>query len=118
MAGSRRLTDLSADVLGRSEGHLPAGRLVVALSGGADSAVCAWAAAGHGSEVRAVHVDHRWPASPVLERAARAIAGQLGIDLTVVQIGSTSGPSPEGRARSARYAALQDELQEGEWLLT
>jgi tRNA(Ile)-lysidine synthase len=118
MAGSRRLTGLSRDVLARAEEHLPTGPLVIAVSGGADSAVCAWAAARLGSEVRAVHVDHGWPFSPSLERAALAVASRMEIDLRVVRIGSTSGPSPEGQARLARYEVLDEALGDDDWLLT
>ncbi len=118
MAGSRRLTGLSRDVLACAEEHLPDGPLVVAMSGGADSAVCAWAAARLGSEVRAVHVDHGWPSSPDLERAALAIAGRLELDLTVVRISSTAGASSEGQARLARYDVLDGALGDDAWLLT
>lgn len=118
MAGSRRLTDLSGEVLARVEEHVPDGRLVVALSGGADSSVCAWAAERLGTDVRAVHIDHGWPASPALRKAALAVAGQLGIDCRVVETRPPTGPSPEGQARLVRYEALEDEMADDEWLLT
>ncbi len=88
---------------------LPDGPVVVALGGGADSAVAAWAChrvAGP-ARLRACHVDHGWPDSPLLEKAAGAIATYLGIDLTVVAVTIPAGSSPEGRARLARLAALQ-----------
>jgi tRNA(Ile)-lysidine synthase len=118
MAGSRRLTGLSGDVLASVEEHLPDGRLVVALSGGADSAVCAWAANRLRGGVRAVHVDHGWPASAALRRAAQQVAGHLGLGISVVETQVEPGPSPEGQARLARYEALEDELASDEWLLT
>ena len=118
MAGSRRLTRLSGDVLAHTKPHLPEGRLAVALSGGADSAVCAWAAHRLGDTVRAVHIDHGWPASAALRSAALAVAGHLGLRLSVVETEVGSGPSPEAQARLARYQALEDELAPDEWLLT
>ncbi|MDH3261340.1 MAG: tRNA lysidine(34) synthetase TilS [Acidimicrobiia bacterium] len=118
MAGSRRLTGLSGDVLARVEENLPKGPLVVALSGGADSAVCAWAADRLGAKIRAVHVDHGWPASAALRKAAHEVSGQLAIDILVVETQSRPGPSPEGQARLVRYEALEAELASDEWLLT
>jgi tRNA(Ile)-lysidine synthase len=118
MAGSRRLTGLTGNVLALVEEYVPEGRLVVALSGGADSAVCAWAADTLGVDVRAVHVDHGWQASPMLRRAAQSVAGQLGIDLSVVETRPFPGPAAEGQARLVRYEALEDQLEPDEWLLT
>ena len=83
MAGSRRLTGLSDDVLAAVGEQLPDGPLVVALSGGADSAVCAWAVSQLRSGVRALHVDHGWPASTALRHSAQEVARHLGIDLAV-----------------------------------
>lgn len=118
MAGSRRLTGLSAGVLARVEKHLPDERIVVALSGGADSAVGAWAAHQLGDEVRAVHVDHGWPASAALRQAAERVSKYLAIDISVVAAQARPGPSPEGQARLVRYEALEGETAQDEWLLT
>lgn len=118
MAGSRRLTALSADVLSRIHPCVPDGPLVVALSGGADSAVCAWAAAATGRPVRAIHVHHGFPASPHLEKAARAVAEELGIPLTVEQVTVPVGASPEGQARTVRYRVLESTPGTHESLLT
>lgn len=118
MAGSGRLTALTEDVLARVEPHLPEGPLVVALSGGADSAVCGWAAGQLRSQVRSIHVDHGWPASAALRSAAADIAVHLGLALTVLEVSARSGPSPEGQARTARYEALRNELAPTECLLT
>ncbi len=118
MAGSRRLRELGASVLNRVEQHLPAGPLVVALSGGADSAVCAWIAVTKNPRVRAVHVDHGWAESPRLEKAALAVSGSLGIELEVARPVLPSGASPEDQARRARYRALEGALSAGETLLT
>ncbi len=116
MAGSRRLSELAASVQARAE--LPAGPMVVALSGGADSAVCAWLAVQSGRQVRAVHVDHGLAASPALRQAAGSIADRLELPLDVRTVTVPEGPSPEGQARAVRYAALLDALEADEWLLT
>lgn len=116
MAGSRRLNVLAASVLGRVE--LPEGPLVVALSGGADSAVCAWLAQQSGHGARAVHVDHGLAASPILRQAAQSVADQLDLPLVVRTVSVPDGASPESQARAVRYRAMLDELRPDEWLLT
>lgn len=116
MAGPDRLTVLSRGVLGAF--HPPPGPLVVALSGGADSAVCAWAAAETTTQVRALHVHHRLPASDRMAAAAEAVAARLGLPLEVLFVDLPPGASPEGRARSARYQRLLAALASDEWLLT
>ena len=118
MAGSRRLTVLADAVLARVEPHLPDGPLVIALSGGADSAVCGWSAAQLRSHVRAVHIDHGWPASPTLRSAAVDLAANLGLALSVREVRARPGPSPEGQARTVRHEAFRDEVASAEWLLT
>ncbi len=115
MAGSRRLTELARQVTS----HLrlpPSGPLVVALSGGADSAVCGWAAVESGERARAMHVHHGLPGSDLMAEAAAAIAQALDLQLQVVAL--EQAPGSEGAARSARYRALLSELAAGEWLLT
>jgi tRNA(Ile)-lysidine synthase len=90
---------------------VPAGPVLVACSGGADS-LALLAAAAHvtirlGREVRVVTVDHglqngsRHQSDRVLEQAAA-----LGVpgEIAAVTVGRAGGP--EGAARSARYAAL------------
>jgi tRNA(Ile)-lysidine synthase len=88
---------------------LPDQPLVVALSGGPDSAVLAWgcAVARPSGTVRAVHVDHGWAAAPVLVAAAHSVAARVGLPLQVITVDPGSGPSPEDRARRARLGALQ-----------
>ena len=120
MAGSRRLTRLGSEVVEKVGGALGESGfpVVAALSGGADSAVLAWAVVRGDREVRAVHVHHGWPASDRMESAATAVADRLGIDLRRVRI-STSGPgSREEVARRARYAALQEMVRPGEMIAT
>jgi len=102
----------------RAGASVPSGPLVVALSGGADSAVCAWLARDAGSKVRAIFVDHGFEESPALAMAARNIAARLEIDLDEIPVVVPSGPSPEGQARSVRHAALEEALKPGEVLLS
>jgi tRNA(Ile)-lysidine synthase len=100
--------------------------LVVALSGGADSASLLIAVSGLGSTfrslgVRAVHVDHGLqPAAHGFRRACAALCAELNVPLAVISVAVeiASGASVEAAARDARYAALQAELQPGECLLT
>lgn len=116
MVETRRLTQLTSrlgDLL-----ETPEGDLVVALSGGADSAVLAHLLSAGAWPYRAIHVNHGFPDSPSLEKAAREMADKIGVDLEVVTIEVPAGASAEGQARVARYGALLDQLQPGEWLLT
>lgn len=100
--------------------------LVVALSGGADSANLLSAAASlrgsfRGFDVRAVHVDHGMQAAAAAFReACAALCANFGIPLTVLSLAvhSPQGASIEAAARDARYAALAAELKPGECLLT
>ena len=103
MAGTRRLTGLVSDVQERL--RLPPGDLVVALSGGADSAALAYLCVEAGREVRAVHVNHGLAGSDLMEKAAFTLAEHLTIDLAVIPVSVPVGPSPEGQARLARYEA-------------
>jgi tRNA(Ile)-lysidine synthase len=112
--------DERSAVLAAARAGLPHGKLVVALSGGADSAVAAWAAvevAGRGS-VRLVHVDHGLADSPFMEEAARRIAAWMELPLRVVPVDVGSGSSLEGRARIARLAALEQVAASDEWIVT
>ena len=99
MVETRRLKELrgrSSDLL-----QLPTGDLVVALSGGADSATLAYLIRHLGRDLRAVHVHHGLPASDRLEEAARAVAAAAGVGLEVVQIEIPPGASIEGQARQS-----------------
>ncbi len=86
---------------------LPDGDLVVALSGGPDSAVAAYVAtrARPPRNVRAVFVDHQWPGSAGLGAAARAIAARLHIELQTVSVAPST---TETAARRLRLAALAE----------
>lgn len=116
MVGTRRLKQLVDSVTDRLA--LPDGDLVVALSGGADSATLAYLCTLEDHTVRAVHVDHGLPGSPLMEKAAIRIAEQLGLALDVIRVEVPAGPSPEGQARRARYSAFAENAGPDEVLLT
>jgi tRNA(Ile)-lysidine synthase len=110
------------------DAHAPAGAtgLVVALSGGGDSAGLLIAASQLGQSfrglgLRAVHVDHGLqPAAASFREACAALCGSLNIPLSVlaVKVDAPVGASLEAAARGARYAAFAAELRPGECLLT
>ncbi|MFQ5523610.1 MAG: tRNA lysidine(34) synthetase TilS [Acidimicrobiia bacterium] len=116
MAGTRRLRSLVGSVLERTE--LPDRPLVVALSGGADSAALAFVCREAGRELRALYVDHGFTHSPMMGEAARRIAAQLEVQLEVVDVDVPEGASPEGQARRVRYRAFLEATGGGEALLT
>jgi tRNA(Ile)-lysidine synthase len=101
--------------------------LVVAVSGGADSACLLTALVQPGVPpfrnlpVRAVHVDHGLqPAAADLRRACEELCRRLRVPLSIVpvMVDSTGGVSIEAAARDARYAGLARQLAAGECLLT
>jgi tRNA(Ile)-lysidine synthase len=101
--------------------------LVVAISGGADSACLLTALVQPGGArfrnlpVRAVHVDHGLqPAGADFRRGCEALCRRLKVPLTIVAVtvASTRGVSIEAAARDARYAGLARQLAAGECLLT
>jgi len=116
MVETRRLNHLLEQIGGRVD--LPDGDLVVALSGGADSAALAWFVTRSGRGVRFLHVDHGLDSSPRMRQAASAISSALGADLDVVEVELGPGPSLEGAARTARYRAFARAVPEPEILLT
>ncbi|MGI9666273.1 MAG: tRNA lysidine(34) synthetase TilS [Acidimicrobiia bacterium] len=85
---------------------------VVALGGGADSAVllAASVAIDDGAWSRAVFVAHGLAGSTMLEKSATELCLSLGVPLTVLDAPVADGPNLEERARDARYAALTDVL--------
>ncbi len=105
----------AADGIREALASLP-GPVVIALSGGADSAVAAWAAADAGVATRCVHVDHGLEASEVMCSAAVDVAGRLGLELEILHVAPAS--DAEADLRSARYAALLGSLAAGEVLVT
>jgi tRNA(Ile)-lysidine synthase len=103
MARTSRLNELARLVAS----NLPEGPVGVALSGGADSGVLAWAVRQSGADTRALFADHHLDHSAALGEAAAAIAASLDLDLAVVDAAVPPGPSLENRARIARYAAIE-----------
>lgn len=96
----------------------PEDHLVLALSGGADSAALGYLLREAGRRFRCCHVHHGRPASDRLAEAASAVARKLGCDLEMSRLDLGSGHLDEGRARNARYLALHSSLAAGEVLLT
>jgi tRNA(Ile)-lysidine synthase len=100
--------------------------LLVALSGGSDSAALLRATAALGKNfralpLRAVHVDHGLQAAAADFRAACSrLCDQLNVPLRIVAVDvpCEAGSSIEAAARAARYAALRREMQPQECLLT
>lgn len=108
----RRLTELTGQILGVA--RFRSGPLVIALSGGADSATLA-ALAPH--PVRAVHVHHGQPHSDRMESAARAIARRLDLPIEVQRV-EVERSGFEEAARRARYEVFERVLGPGEWMAT
>ncbi len=100
--------------------------LVVALSGGLDSAVLATALSRAGTpfrglSLRAVHVDHGLQgAAADFRRGCEALCRRLSLPLTVIEVrvATPRGASVEAAARDARYDGLARELAVDECLLT
>lgn len=90
--------------------------VVVALGGGADSAMLASAAVGvlGADRVRAVFVYHHLPQSEMLRSAAENLSRTLGIDIAVLDGPVDEGPDLESRARLIRYRAIEQNLKPDE----
>lgn len=82
---------------------------VVALGGGADSAMLLHAALGssNGASVQAVFANHALDSSELLKQSAMDLTAYLGVPLTIVDAMVTDGPDLEIRARNARYEAIE-----------
>ena len=81
------------------------------LSGGPDSSALVALAAAAGLEVTAWHVDHGLrPDSGRDAAAARAVADRFGCRFELRTVSVEAGPNLEARARTARYAALPDDV--------
>jgi tRNA(Ile)-lysidine synthase len=121
------MSDTAATLHAALSAHLPieARTLLVALSGGADSA--ALLTVLHAEKfrqlpLRAVHIDHglQPAAAAAFRGAAQALCDLLEVPLKVVSVAVdvSAGVSIEAAAREARYAALAEEVGESECLLT
>ncbi|MCP3973613.1 MAG: tRNA lysidine(34) synthetase TilS [bacterium] len=97
----------------------PSDDLLVALSGGPDSAVAAWLATKVATgRVRVVHVHHGSAASDVLAKAAAAIAEKIDCEFEVVRVEVSAGASWEGQARAVRWEAIARHVAAGESIVT
>ncbi len=93
---------------------VPGTAVACGLSGGPDSGALVALAAAAGLEATAWHVDHGLrPSSGSDAEAARAIATQLGAAFELRRVTVDPGPNLEARARTARYAALPDDVLVG-----
>jgi len=103
--------------------YAPAGdsKYVIAYSGGLDSHVLLYCFKQINAAVRAVHVHHglQTVADDWVEHCQQTCV-QLDIPLEVLYVDARQRPgtSPEESARNARYAALQENLAQGECLVT
>jgi tRNA(Ile)-lysidine synthase len=91
----------------------PGARLLVGVSGGADSTALATGLARlappRGLRLTLAHVHHglRGAAADADAAAVQALATRLGVDAVERRIAVAPGPGLEARARRARHAALQ-----------
>lgn len=110
-----RLQALTADC--------PAGRWVVAFSGGVDSTVLlhALATSTTDAKILAVHIDHGLhPDSACWEKHCREFAGFLHVDFEsrTVNVPEKAENGPEAAARVARYNAFLSLVQSNDYLLS
>jgi tRNA(Ile)-lysidine synthase len=101
--------ELAAHVLAR----VPPGQATVALSGGADSSLLAWALSRRPGVI-ALTIDHGLPHSAAMARAASAVASAVGLDHSIVAVAPRS--SSETDLRSVRLSAL--EANASGWIVT
>ncbi len=100
--------------------------LVVAVSGGVDSAsllaaAAEWRRTENSLPVRAIHIDHGLQsAAATFRRVCSALCDSLHVPLTIAaaQVDAAVGVSVEEAAREARYGMLAALLEPGECLLT
>ncbi|MDZ7751010.1 MAG: tRNA lysidine(34) synthetase TilS [Gammaproteobacteria bacterium] len=111
---------------GRLAAFQPFGPLLVAYSGGLDSAVLLHGLRHMGEPMgrlplRAIHVHHGLlPEADAWTRHCRETCGRWGVPLEVVAVDATPAPgeSPEDAARRARYGVLEVRVGTDELLLT
>ena len=93
--------------------HMPAGKLLVGLSGGADSVALLLLLLDSGAEVSAVHVNHglRGEASDGDEAFVQEFCARLNVPLLTYHACPPENPG-EGWAREARYGFFRQAMQE------
>jgi tRNA(Ile)-lysidine synthase len=101
----------------------PPPRITVAFSGGLDSTVllATLVRLSLRTKLRAAHVDHGLhPRSAEWSVHCARVAATLGVEIvaTRVAVDRSQGEGLEAAAREARYRALRELLEPGEWLLT
>jgi len=96
------------------------GDCLVALGGGADSAVLLWGAveALGRDRVKAVFVYHGLEGSDALRTSAVAVSRHCGVQCDVIERLVDEGGNLEARARSARYDAIEAVIPHGTIALT
>lgn len=107
--------------LERALTNLPAGPLLLALSGGLDSTTLLDALArsplARSRDLRAIHVDHGLQAgSDAWARQCASLCGALDVPCVTVRVTVHGGS--EGAARDARYDAIAGAMRDGEIVLT
>lgn len=116
MAGESGLSAAAASFLEQVHPRLPEQPIVIALSGGPDSAALAFAVAATGREARAVTVDHRLEASAQMVAAARDVARMLDLAHLVVEADRVG--SSEGELREIRLQIFDEITSGGEAVVT
>nr|MBR4281831.1 tRNA lysidine(34) synthetase TilS [Clostridia bacterium] len=93
--------------------HLPKGKLLIGLSGGADSVALLLLLLDSGAEVAAVHVNHglRGEASDEDESFVRGLCAQLDVTLLTFRACPPENPG-ENWAREVRYGFFRQAIQE------
>ena len=94
---------------------LPSGPVVVALSGGADSAALLWLLAERSVDVKGIHVFHGLPASSLMSTAAGQVAAACGVRMEMAFV-DPAGTS-ELHLREARMVALAERAEDRPILL-
>ncbi len=116
MADAGGLSSTAARLAATVADRLPAAPILVALSGGPDSAALAWAVARSGRAARTLSVDHGLPGSSELMRAAASIASALGLPHSIARVPDVG--ESETALRGARLAALEAARGDDEVIVT
>lgn len=103
-----------ASLLPRCHFPSPGSPVTCAVSGGADSLALLALAVASELDVTALHVDHRLrPGSAREADLVERCAQEVGASFETRTVTVEPGPNVEARARSARYAALPDDVLTG-----